>query len=524
MAGIRVLMVDDSPEDLTLMSATLNRYDSNIEIEGVSNSAQCLEALERENFDLLVIDYDLEAGENGIELISKITDRGWSLPVIFMTGWGSEEVAAEAFRQGVVDYFVKEVDFSHVSRLANSIRNAVANSRAEVEKELLSKRLEESEQRYRALAESTYEAIIGFQEDGSITFGNTALSRQFGLDPDEVKGMGILSFLRITDENGAALQGDQALFNKLSGRENQGEWLHPDGMSIPIEFSLSPANSASGFDYVLVVRDITARKKMEMELYQKQMELIQAGKMATLGEMAAGVAHELNQPLNTIRIAASRLRRKLGADRAEADFFEEKLKLIENQVDRAAGIIEHMRLFGRKPRQEMEAVSITVAIDGVFTILGEQLRSQGVEVHYEAEENLPPVCAEQSRLEQVFLNIIGNAREAMEARENDKATDEIYNKRLEIKAYTRKDHEVAIDFKDNGCGMPGEVSERIFEPFYTTKEVGHGTGLGLSVSYSIIRDFQGKIECFSTEGEGTVFRITLKRAEEEMAALNGDLE
>jgi len=188
MTGIRVLMVDDSPEDITLISATLTRYDPNLEIEGVSNSDECLKELERDQFDLLVVDYDLEAGEDGLELISKVKDKGWALPVIFMTGWGSEEVAAEAFRQGVVDYFVKEVDYSHVTRLANAIRNAVAQSRAEAEKELLSRRLEESEQRYRALAESTFEAIIGFHEDGSVTFGNSALKRQLGLEHGEAKG------------------------------------------------------------------------------------------------------------------------------------------------------------------------------------------------------------------------------------------------------------------------------------------------------------------------------------------------
>jgi PAS domain S-box-containing protein len=513
VSGIKVLMVDDSPEDVALVTATLARYDPNIQIGGVSSTAKCLGALTHDKFDLLVVDYDLEAGEDGLELIKKVKSEGWSLPVIFMTGWGSEEVAAEAFRQGVVDYFVKEVDYSHIARLANSIRNAVAQARAEAEGEQLRRRLEISEQRYRALAESTLEAIIGLREDGSIAFGNSALGRKFGLEPEDSIGLNISHYIKIQGWQNDPSEVNRGFFEKLTGREIQGEWLHPGRRPIPIEFSISPANRISGFDFVLVIRDITTRKRMEAELYQKQMELVQAGKMATLGEMAAGVAHELNQPLNTIRITASRMRRKI-RELADVDgFYDEKLELIESQVDRAAGIIEHMRLFGRRPKQEMTAVNVTAAIDGVFTILGEQLRSAGVEVFYEAEEGLPPIMGEQMRLEQVFLNIIGNAREAMESKEKLLPKDKPYSKRLEILAFAEGDSHVAIQFKDNGCGMHEDVVERVFEPFFTTKEVGQGTGLGLSVSYSIVRDLQGKIECSSKEMEGTVFKVILKRAD-----------
>jgi len=305
--------------------------------------------------------------------------------------------------------------------------------------------------------------------------------------------------------------GDGAQLERLVGCDIEGEWKRSDGTSVPIELSCSTAHEGSSFDYVLVIRDISARKRMEDELKQKQMELIQAGKMATLGEMAAGVAHELNQPLNTIRIAAGRLRRKLSGRGADAKLFKEKLALIEKQVDRAAGIIEHLRRFGRKPRRESSTVLISDAIEGVFTLLGEQLKTTGVEVYFEAEEGMPPVVGEQMRLEQVFLNIISNAREAMEARERSlHGKDSDYRKRLEIRARRIDSSWVQIEFTDNGCGMPEEVAERVFEPFFSTKDVGEGTGLGMSISYSIIRDFGGRIECVSAEGKGTTFRIWLR--------------
>ena len=495
-------MVDDSPEDIALVTATMVRHDANIVIDGATNIAGCLEALDKNEYDLLLIDYELSAGEDGLELIAKVKERDLDIPIIFMTGWGSEKVAADAFRQGVVDYFVKEVDYSYVSRLANSIRKAVAQSRAEKEREQLREQLEVSEMRYRALAESTYEAILGLLEDGTIIFGNEALQRLFDLDPKAVITTNIHEYISIEDSDQTVRLSD------ISRREIEGTWTRADGYEVPVELSCSPAHKGSTFDFVLVVRDITARKQMEEELRQKQMELIQASKMATLGEMAAGVAHELNQPLNTIKIATNRLRRKTKNE--GGDFFDDKLALIESQVDRAAGIIEHMRLFGRKPRVQATEVVITDALEGVFTILGEQLKSSGVEIYFEAEEGLPPVLGEQIRLEQVFLNIIGNAREAMESHERtlQKGGKE-YRKRIDIRARRDGNDTVMLSFSDNGCGMPEKVAERVFEPFFTTKEVGQGTGLGMSISYSIIRDFGGRIECSSVENKGTTFSIYL---------------
>ena len=236
MAGERVLMVDDSPEDIALVTATMVRHDANIVIDGATSIASCLEALDKNEYDLLLIDYELSAGEDGLELIAKVKERDLDIPIIFMTGWGSEKVAAEAFRQGVVDYFVKEVDYSYVSRLANSIRKAVAQARAEKEREQLREQLEVSEMRYRALAESTYEAILGLLADGTIIFGNEALQRLFYLDPKAVISTNIYDYISIGAEDG----GQPATLAEMSGREVEGTWKRSDGSLVPEDVDTLP--------------------------------------------------------------------------------------------------------------------------------------------------------------------------------------------------------------------------------------------------------------------------------------------
>ena len=272
---------------------------------------------------------------------------------------------------------------------------------------------------------------------------------------------------------------------------------------------------ASHWDYngkpavILSAVDITTWMETENQL-------IQAGKMATLGEMSAGVAHELNQPLTVIGAGAGFLSKQVRRSRElDAKLVLEVAEEIRGQVDRATKIINHLREFGRKGDVERTLVDLAKPIRGVFHLMGRQLEVHDIGVKLDLADDLPRVWSDPNRLEQVFINLVINARDAIESRLVDDPNGE--PGLIEIKVRAEDDSVTAV-VTDNGTGMTQENMNRIFEPFYTTKPVGKGAGLGLSISYGIIRDYDGAIDVDSAPGRGTSFTITLPAAREETDA------
>jgi C4-dicarboxylate-specific signal transduction histidine kinase len=227
--------------------------------------------------------------------------------------------------------------------------------------------------------------------------------------------------------------------------------------------------------------------------------IIQASKLATLGEMATSVAHELNQPLNVIRMAAGNSRRKISKGIADPKYLSDKLERIEAQTARAAAIIDHMRMFGRETNEHPKLIDSRNVIENVLDLMGEQLRLADIELVIELPQDCSTVLGHTIQIEQVILNLLTNASDAMA--ENDGEA------KITLCVF-EDDKSVYITLEDTGGGIPKDVLPRIFEPFYTTKAMGKGTGLGLSVSYGIIRDMNGTISAENID-DGVRFTITL---------------
>jgi PAS domain S-box-containing protein len=246
----------------------------------------------------------------------------------------------------------------------------------------------------------------------------------------------------------------------------------------------------------LIVRTVDITRRLEQEVL-----LTQASKMATLGEMATGVAHEINQPLNVIQVGADFLAKMT---KREEEISDDKLlkvsRNISEQVNRATNIVNHLREFGRKSELEVYPVDLNDPIRDVFTLLGQQLKLRSIEVNLKLDVGLPKIVADKNRLEQIFLNLITNARDAMEARGPEAHKD------LTIRTY-QEGGSVVATISDTGAGMPEETQKRAFDPFFTTKEPGKGTGLGLSITYNLVKDFKGNIDVESAPGVGTTFTI-----------------
>jgi histidine kinase len=257
-------------------------------------------------------------------------------------------------------------------------------------------------------------------------------------------------------------------------------------------------------------------KVRELEL--ERAKVIHAGKLAALGELATGVAHELNQPLTAMQFEANYLRRVTELIRGRDDWrstvdLDELAQVGDNlsgDIARCRRIIDHLRTFGRVSDGPSIAVDLNTPLEKAFVLTEQRLRQRGISVVRSQSPDLPPILADPHRLEQVFLNLISNAEYAVkEMRRRIRAGEverEDYRPQLTVST-GMENGRVAATVRDNGCGIPAEDQDQIFEPFFTTKPLGQGTGLGLSISHSIVSDFGGEIAFQSAEDEGTTFML-----------------
>ena len=251
----------------------------------------------------------------------------------------------------------------------------------------------------------------------------------------------------------------------------------------------------------LITQEVVERRAAETRLRQTQTELIQAGKLAALGQMAAALSHEFNQPLAAVKSFA----RNAGAylDRGEPDKVRHNIGMIDDMVDRLAAISTHLRNFARRPGEKTEPVLLNRALDTALVILEPKMRASGCRVRRDAIEGEIWVQGGQVRLQQVFVNLLSNAVDAM-ADQSDPVVDLL----LETDG-----PRVHVRVRDSGTGMTDAEIAQLFDPFFTTKEPGKGLGLGLSISYNIVRDFGGTLEGRNLPEGGAVFSVTLKLAE-----------
>jgi C4-dicarboxylate-specific signal transduction histidine kinase len=240
-------------------------------------------------------------------------------------------------------------------------------------------------------------------------------------------------------------------------------------------------------------------ERREQELREKQEQLVQAGKLATLGELTTGVAHELNNPLNNIGLFVGNVLDQVRLDRFDKDSIRNELENAMEQVRKATAIISHLRTFGRAAPVSLEPVDVDEVIERSLLLMQEQLRLRAIDVELDLCADELIVHGNAIQLEQVFINLLTNARDAL---------SESRGKTIRI-ATSREGDWVRIRFADTGPGIPRELEKRVFDPFFTTKEVGTGTGLGLSITYSILKEHGGQISVEPGRGRGASFVIEL---------------
>ncbi len=250
-----------------------------------------------------------------------------------------------------------------------------------------------------------------------------------------------------------------------------------------------------------VLDDVTEQKELARKARLNELRLYHDDRLTALGIMAAGIAHELNQPLNTIRVVTEGM--LFGMDLGwtlDNEELSDSLEMVSRQVVRMSEVIKNIRNFAREDRiTTVGDVNVNIAVENVFSMIGRQLETHGIIVSRELPPDLPGIKANLNRFEQVIMNLIVNARQELDDKQRE-------HKEIWVRSGTRNGS-VYVEVGDNGKGIPKDVIGKIFDPFFTTKEVGKGTGLGLSISQSIMAEFKGRIEVFNNEHGGATFMV-----------------
>ncbi len=374
--------------------------------------------------------------------------------------------------------------------------------------------LEESEDRYRRLTEASPD-MIAVHAGGRFLFVNAAGAHLLGVaSSDELVGRRLLDFVHPDDHETARRSRpmssfeDGVVFEEFRAMRSDGRTFDAEALGAEFQYQGEEA-------LLLIWRDITERK-----LAQAQM--VQTSKLALLGEMAASMAHELNQPLNIIRMAADSSLIFMEEGDADIDSHREEFERISSQTERMASIINHLRVFSRQDDSSDTRFDPIASVGAAATMVREQYLLDGVEIRTIIPKRTAMVRGQPIRLEQVILNLLTNARDALKEDTSDPASKPDAEVRrdagvIELSAFVTdpetpgddlRPGEVVITVSDNGGGMPDDVLERVFEPFFTTKRAGEGTGLGLAIGYSIVSAMGGTISA-ANGPKGAVFEIRL---------------
>ncbi|MBX8522156.1 PAS domain-containing protein [Pseudomonas cichorii] len=363
---------------------------------------------------------------------------------------------------------------------------------------LAAEQVRKSEERYRILVEDSPAMICRYTPDLVLSFGNRPLANYMECTPEQLTGINLGDWL--SDEQREAFKKRIGLLTPEAPMSTEEICIELPGR----EYAWWVWADRGVFDEDGKLIEIQAVGRDNTDVRRSRMQLNQSAKMATLGEMATGLAHEINQPLNVMRMAVVNVLKRLGKGDIDIDYLTEKLNRIDTQVQRAARVVDHMRVFGRRSEIEEQLFNPIQAVEGTLSMLAEGMKGKGVQIRIGEMCATVQVRGHVDQLEQVLINLMVNARDALlSRREKDRDFEPWIGLGVE-----EDENIIRLSVQDNGGGIDPRLLERIFEPFFTTKPVGVGTGLGLSVSYGIVDQMGGQLSVSNVD-EGARFQIEL---------------
>ncbi|NWG03389.1 MAG: PAS domain S-box protein [Syntrophaceae bacterium] len=486
--NIKILVAEQDSSFLKMIEDSLKASGSFYHIEKVSSGEECFKRLQKEKFDLLLLDHSLPDGE-GLNLLRQINKSGLGVPTIFVTAKGDPRLAIEVMKEGVFDYINRSAECAKAFPFV--VNRAIEGYGLMLEKVRLQKELIETKNFLESIVEKAGDAISVVDMDGKVIYWNEGAEQIYGYSKEEVMGKRLSQFLYPKDEK--LRRKEENSMHQFMDRVRKGEVVSnvevkrqtKDGREIITSMTISPLRDSEGriIGASRICKDITNLKKAEERLTL-------AERLSSLGELTAGVAHELRNPLAGIKINTQILSRKKDLPEME----KKLLKSTEEGIEKIQKIVEDMLHFAKPKASHFKEEEINEVVEKSFGILQTKFKKGNISVAFEKGEGLPKVRIDIHQIQQVLINLMLNSIQAMEK-----------GGTLTIRTFLEKDGRIGIEVKDTGVGIPAPHLKKIFDPFFTTKS--EGTGLGLSISLKILENHGATIEVASDEGKGSTFRI-----------------
>ena len=491
-----VLLIEDDEDDYLITRSLLSKAQViDCDLEWVASYEDGLEAVLSNQYDACLVDYRLGA-KTGLDLLQEAKAQGCRTPIILLTGQGDLKVDIEAMEAGAADYLNKnEIDAPLLER---SLR--YARERGEAEERI---------RKQAALLDKARDAIIAYDMDGRVIYWNKSAERLTGWSKEEMLGEKARERLYERNQEGKLSDCWETL---MASGEWKGELYQEakDGDEIVVESRWTLVRETDGTpESVLVINtDITERKRLESQFLRSQ-------RMESIGRLVSGIAHDLGNLLVPISLGVKVLQQRFGDDEKAS----RTLSVIQNSAERGSDMVDQVLAFARGVEGERVALQLDTIIEDVQNITDETFPEE-IDVQVEVDDDLQQIVGDATQIQQVLMNLCVNARDAMPdggtlTIQAENVTLDERDARMNIDAESGT--YVCATVSDTGVGMPEEVIDKIFEPFFSTKPEGEGTGLGLSTAYSIVKGHDGFIDVRSEEGAGTTFRIfwPVSQAEEE---------
>ena len=495
MSQSRILIVEDDRIVARDIQQQLSRIGHNV--VGVTARGEDVVPLIAEGRpDLLLMDIRLEGKIDGIDVAQQIHER-FGIPVVFLTAHADEQTVSRARVTEPFGYLVKPFEDS---QLRTTIEMALYKHAAE-------RKLRQSERRYAVTLSSIGDAVIATDELLRVTFMNPAAEALTGWTQTEAVGQPLIEIFRIISEDTRQAVDNPAAkvlrFGIVVGLANHTMLVARDGREIPIDDCGSPIIDDDGdiTGTVLVFRDISDRRRTDAALRRAQTELATIGQRTMLGELAAAIAHEVTQPLTGVSVNCGALLSMLRADPPDLERVRSATQRASRDALRAIEIFARIRgLFSRNGATALAPLDLNEAIQEVVTLKRNEIRTAGVTLHLDLSDDLPLPFGDRVQLQQVIVNLITNALQAMNGVENP-------HSELRIRTERAEGAMVQATFRDTGIGVEPSKVDEIFGAFYTTKP--DGMGMGLWISRSIVEKHRGRLWATPNDGPGLTIRLTL---------------